>query len=195
MQGSSEQVATAMNEMSATVHEVARNAASAAEATREADAEAQGGRQVMQEMLGSIGTLGHEVERAGEVIGRLHRDAEGIGGILDVIRSVAEQTNLLALNAAIEAARAGDQNRGFAVVADEVRTLAQRTQQSTQEIQAMIERLQAGAKEAVAVTEAGQDQAKASAEHASRTGEALESIGRAVATINDMNTQIATASE
>ena len=129
------------------------------------------------------------------MIRTLQSDSEEIGTVLDVIRGIAEQTNLLALNAAIEAARAGEQGRGFAVVADEVRTLASRTQQSTAEIQAMIEKLQKGANDAVNVMEESHIQAKNRVDHASKTGQALEKITSAVNTINQMNIQISNAAE
>lgn len=188
-----DQVATAMNEMTATAAEVARNAASAAEAAHHAEAEAQQGTKVVQNTIAAINSLSVEVGSANEVIKKLKGDSEQIGKVLDVIRSIAEQTNLLALNAAIEAARAGEQGRGFAVVADEVRTLASRTQQSTAEIQKMIEILQSGAIDSVRVMEAGKIRAEEGAEQAAKAGVALERITRAVETINQMNTQIASA--
>lgn len=190
-----EQVATAMNEMSATVSEVASNASSAAGAAQNADNEAKGGQAIVQQTAEEIEKLATEVESAAEVIHQLEQDSENIGGVLDVIKGIAEQTNLLALNAAIEAARAGEQGRGFAVVADEVRTLASRTQESTQEIETMIDQLQKRAQTAVRVMEQGREQAQRGAEHAKEAAASLEAITRAVATINDMNTQIASAAE
>ncbi|BBL69538.1 methyl-accepting chemotaxis protein [Methylogaea oryzae] len=190
-----EQVAAAMNEMSTAVQEVAHNAANAASAAQEADQQARSGFQVVKDAIASINILANEVERTGEAISRLKEDSVSIGAVLDVIRNIAEQTNLLALNAAIEAARAGEQGRGFAVVADEVRTLASRTQQSTQEIQGMIERLQAGANEAVNAMSKGSSSAKDSVQQATHAGKSLETINHMIDSIKDMNTQIATAAE
>ena len=190
-----EQVATAMTEMTATVHEVARNTAAAAEAASRAEKEVGSGTREVQQSIASIGRLADEVRKGAEVISRLETDSDNIGAVLDVIKGIAEQTNLLALNAAIEAARAGEQGRGFAVVADEVRTLAQRTQQSTREIQKMIERLQQGAAEAVQVMNEGRSQAEASVTQASQAGRSLDTIRTAVSTIHDMTTQIASAAE
>ena len=190
-----DQIATAMNEMAATVQEVARSTSAAAEAAAEAEERVDRGDQVVGETIEVIGALADEVERADGVIQHLSAESENIGTVLDVIRGIAEQTNLLALNAAIEAARAGDQGRGFAVVADEVRTLAQRTQQSTEEIHRMIERLQSGAGEAVEAMRSGHAQARESVERATAAGEALTAIRDAVKTISDMSTQIAGAAE
>ncbi|WP_428604187.1 methyl-accepting chemotaxis protein [Sedimenticola sp.] len=190
-----EQAATATNQMAATVQEVAKNAESAANSAMQARNEATEGKGTVDESIATIHHLSATVEQAAGVIGRLEQDSVEIGGVLDVIRNIAEQTNLLALNAAIEAARAGEQGRGFAVVADEVRTLASRTQQSTQEIQEMIERLQAASKEAVKAMDETNTQARKGTDFAVRTGEVLESITNAINQISDMNTQIASAAE
>ncbi|NLC99593.1 MAG: HAMP domain-containing protein [Gammaproteobacteria bacterium] len=189
------QVATAMNEMHATANEVARSASQAADAARHADEEAALGRDVSLQTIDAIESLASGVESATAVIEALAKDSEDIGSVLDVIRSIAEQTNLLALNAAIEAARAGEAGRGFAVVADEVRTLASRTQQSTQEINDMVARLQSGAGQAVEAMETGRVQARAGVEQTLKTTACLESIVSAIHTINDMNVQIASAAE
>ena len=190
-----EQVATAMNEMSATATEVATNARLAADSAQTADQDVNSGMEIVSQTVTSINSLASEVERANDVIRTLQSDSEEIGSVLDVIRGIAEQTNLLALNAAIEAARAGEQGRGFAVVADEVRTLASRTQESTEEIQKMIERLQSGANDAVDVMEESHIQARNSVDQASKTGDALQKITSAVNTINQMNLQISNAAE
>ncbi|WP_127477614.1 methyl-accepting chemotaxis protein [Sulfurivermis fontis] len=188
-------VASAMNEMAATVQEVARNASQTAAASRGADDEAKAGAYVATEALGGIEVLIRDIENAAKVIQQVESDSANIGMVLDVIKGIAEQTNLLALNAAIEAARAGEQGRGFAVVADEVRTLASRTQKSTEEIQAMIERLQGGVRDAVRAMEAAQGRAQSGSEHVEKAAESLGMIAGEVATITDMNAQIATAAE
>ena len=190
-----DQVATAMNEMTATVQEVARSASDAADSAATANEQSVDGQRVVEQNISTIQVLASEVENAAEVINTLESDSERIGTVLDVIRGIAEQTNLLALNAAIEAARAGEQGRGFAVVADEVRTLASRTQTSTEEIQEMIESLQKGSGNAVTVMQNGREQAEVSVGHASHAGESLTTITNAIASINDMNTQIASAAE
>ncbi len=189
-----DRVATAMNEMFSTSQEVAGSAGAAADATHSADRAAQDGERIVNEAISSITDLAHEVENAAGVIDSLGQDAEKIDSVMDVIRGIAEQTNLLALNAAIEAARAGEQGRGFAVVADEVRTLASRTQESTREIQQMIERLQAASRKAVEVMESGRKRAHATVEAANGAKTSLGTITGAVKTINEMNTQIAVAS-
>lgn len=189
------QATTAVTEMTATAQEVSRNAQEAAGQTTQANNEATSGQRIVQQTAGTISGLAAEIEKASTVISELDADSTNIGSVLDVIKGIAEQTNLLALNAAIEAARAGEQGRGFAVVADEVRSLAGRTQQSTAEIQEMIERLQSRAKEAVAVMEQSQVQAQSSVEQATQAGESLEAIMQAVTSANDMNALIATAAE
>lgn len=190
-----DQVATAINQMTATVQEVSRNASDAARAAVTTREEAAAGERVVMETISAIEALASEVDHASEVMGRLHADSDSIGKVLDVIRGIAEQTNLLALNAAIEAARAGDQGRGFAVVADEVRMLASRTQESTTEIQTMIERLQTGASSAVTVMEQGREKAGESVVQARKAGDSLKTISDAINNISDMNTQIASAAE
>jgi len=190
-----ELVATAVNEMAATVQEVASHANNAATATQEADQEAKAGRQVVTDTVDAIDALADGIDDAAQVIQKLESDSQQIGTVLDVIRGIADQTNLLALNAAIEAARAGDQGRGFAVVADEVRTLASRTQQSTQEIDQMIERLQHGSRNAVTAMDASREQAQKLVGQAAQAGESLQTITQAVGNIADMNLQIASATE
>lgn len=190
-----EQAATAMNEMSATVQEVARNTVQAAQAATQASNEANNGADIVKNTLNAIDKLNAEITHSSEVINALEHDSEAIGSILDVISGISEQTNLLALNAAIEAARAGEQGRGFAVVADEVRTLAGRTRASTEEIKTMIDRLQSGARNAVEAMARSKDQASLSVEQAGQTGQALKDIATSVAAISDMNNQISSAAE
>ncbi|PUA29481.1 MAG: hypothetical protein B0W54_02515 [Cellvibrio sp. 79] len=190
-----EQVATAMNEMTATIAEVARNAQGAAQNSLSADKQVLEGTQLVENSLTSIINLTNDVKEAAAVITRLKTDSLEIGKILDVIRSIAEQTNLLALNAAIEAARAGEQGRGFAVVADEVRTLASKTHTSTQEIQAMIGRLQSGVTNAVQVIDKSLSNSQNTVSYAEQIRHALGEISASVSEINNMNIQIATATE
>ncbi|MGY4659595.1 methyl-accepting chemotaxis protein [Pseudomonas chlororaphis] len=190
-----DQVATAMNEMSATAQEVARHAADAARAADDADQSAQQGEQVMQGTIHTITLMRGEIANTAEVIRRLEADSGRIGKVLEVIRGIAEQTNLLALNAAIEAARAGEAGRGFAVVADEVRSLAQRTAASIIEINQIIQSVQIGALDAAHAIESGQARSDASVEQVTQAGAMLERITEAVEAIRDMNRQIATAAE
>jgi len=194
-QQQTEQVATAMHEMSATIAEVARNAQETAENSVAAEKEVDEGSSVVGQSLQSIVLLAKDVENAVTVISHLKNDSDEIGKILEVIRSIAEQTNLLALNAAIEAARAGEQGRGFAVVADEVRTLASRTHSSTQEIQVMIHRLQGGVSNAVEVMEKSQANSQETVSYANKTQLILNNIKKSVSDINGKNMQIATATE
>ncbi len=185
----------AMSEMSITIHNVAENAQKAANITYEADNEAGSGARVVSEAVNMTEALKGSMAEANESIELLNKNAESIGSVVDVIRGISEQTNLLALNAAIEAARAGEQGRGFAVVADEVRTLAQRTQESTEEIQSIIESLQSVTHQVVSNINRGQENSSKTAEEISKAGNALDTIVKAVSTINDMNTQIAANAE
>ncbi|QYX54912.1 HAMP domain-containing protein [Pseudomonas sp. S07E 245] len=190
-----DQVATAMHEMSATAQEVARHAAQAAHAADDADHSAQAGEQVMQATIETIAGVNREIAGTAAVIRDLEHDSTRIGKVLEVIRGIAEQTNLLALNAAIEAARAGEAGRGFAVVADEVRSLAQRTAASIAEINQIIDAVQSGAVEAVKAIESGQRRSEEGAEQVQHAGQMLQRITQAVEAIRDMNRQIATAAE
>jgi methyl-accepting chemotaxis protein len=194
-QGETEQVATAMNEMSETVQEVSRSAGLAATSAAEADkASAQGYNLVSQNMNG-INQLALNIGTTSQAINQLGEDTNSVDNIVKVISDIADQTNLLALNAAIEAARAGEQGRGFAVVADEVRTLASRTQKSTEEIRSMLNRLKTGAKDAVQAMDEGQEQAQNSVEQAKNASDAITEITRVVTEISEMNSLIATAAE
>ena len=190
-----DQVATAMNQMTATVHEVARNAEQASEAALMADQQAREGDRVVGEAVAQIERLAGEVINSSEAMNQLKAESDKIGSVLDVIKSVAQQTNLLALNAAIEAARAGEAGRGFAVVADEVRSLAQRTQQSTEEIEELIAGLQSGTQRVASVMDNSRQLTDSSVELTRRAGSSLETITRTVSSIQAMNQQIATAAE
>ncbi|WP_415885258.1 methyl-accepting chemotaxis protein [Neptuniibacter sp. QD37_6] len=190
-----EQVASAMNEMVSTSQDVATNAEHADSQARMMLEQASQGNEIVSAAVASTNSLVGNVSQVSERITAVENDSESIGSIIGVINDIAEQTNLLALNAAIEAARAGDQGRGFAVVADEVRTLAQRTQQSTTEIENAIERLQSGTRTAVSAMEQSQREAEQAGSKASEAGDALQGISEAVGMITDMNTHIASASE
>jgi methyl-accepting chemotaxis protein len=190
-----EQAATAVNQMTAAVEEVARNAVSTSEASRESNATALQGREQVRQTVSSISQLADDVNGTAGEVEQLANRVREISKVLDVIRSIAEQTNLLALNAAIEAARAGDAGRGFAVVADEVRALAHRTQQSTQEIEQMIGAIQSGTDQAVGSMQSSNSRARSTLEVAQAAGTALELITQAIASINERNLVIASASE
>nr|WP_236675496.1 methyl-accepting chemotaxis protein [Pseudomonas mediterranea] len=190
-----ELVATAMNQMSATAQEVARSAAAAVSSAHSVNDETLSGRGLVESQQGSIARLASEIDQSVQVINQLATDSQAISRVLDVIKSIAEQTNLLALNAAIEAARAGEQGRGFAVVADEVRTLAKRTQQSTEEIEAMISRLHGGVGAAVKAMGTSHEMANGTVGQSEKVQQALENILGAVGMIVDQNQQIAAAVE
>lgn len=190
-----EQVLVSLEQILPAVQEVAMNASKGVEQASLSDRAANKGLSVVAEVNDNIGLLESDIENASVVINKLAQDTEEIGSVLDVIRGIADQTNLLALNAAIEAARAGEQGRGFAVVADEVRTLAQRTQDSTAEIQQMIEKLQHGAKDAVDVMGYSKQRTEACVENSRQAGESLAEITNAVVAISDISQQIAAATE
>ena len=193
--GQIEQVATAMNQMSATAQEVARSTAAAVNSAHGVNRDTVSGRSLVALQQGSIARLASEIDQSVQVINQLASDSQAISRVLEVIKSIAEQTNLLALNAAIEAARAGEQGRGFAVVADEVRTLAKRTQQSTEEIEQMISRLQGGVGAAVKAMDSSHQMASGTVGQSEQVQQALENILGAVGTIVDQNQQIAAAVE
>uniref|UniRef100_UPI0030D6D469 methyl-accepting chemotaxis protein n=3 Tax=Pseudomonas TaxID=286 RepID=UPI0030D6D469 len=190
-----EQVATAMNQMTATVHDVARNAEEAALAAQTADDKVESGQQVVRQSMARIEQLADSATSASSSIESLSAEIQNIGTVLEVIKSVAEQTNLLALNAAIEAARAGEQGRGFAVVADEVRALARRTQQSTEEIERLVSALRSAAHSSVQQIQSSGELVKLAVSDALQTESALGSIAAAVSLIQQMNQQIAAAAE
>ncbi|WP_303290565.1 methyl-accepting chemotaxis protein [Marinobacter sp. SS5-14b] len=188
-------VATAINEMQSAIEEVAGNASRAAEITREAETKGNNSAQIIRSSSKQVHRLAAQISKAVEVIRKLSADSDNITSVLDVIRGIAEQTNLLALNAAIEAARAGEQGRGFAVVADEVRTLAQRTQQSTEDIQTMITSLQTGVSDVVNVMETGSKEAAETEKLATEAEQELQAILEAISNITDVNTSVASATE
>lgn len=193
--GQIEQLATAMNEMTATVNEVASNANSASSSTTEASAVAQEGSQFVNATISTINSLSSNIGASADAVNNVELKVEGIGSVVDTIRSISEQTNLLALNAAIEAARAGEAGRGFAVVADEVRNLAKRTQDATIEIQGMIEQLQRSAQDAVSLMGKSVREADTGVEQVTQAGIQLAGIVAKVHHISDMNYQIASAAE
>jgi len=188
-----EQVATAMNEMSATVQEVASNAEQTASSTASADRDSKAGYDIVEGTITSIGELATELEDASSSINELQNNVTSIGSVLDVIQGIADQTNLLALNAAIEAARAGESGRGFAVVADEVRTLASKTQESTEEIRQMIDKLKQSASQSVKAMNSGTNKSQQTVDDAHKAGEALKQISESVGHISLMGEQIASA--
>jgi len=190
-----DQVATAMHEMSATVHEVARNAEQACQAAAEADTQARGGDEVVNEAITQIERLATAVSRSSDAMSELEQESAKISKVMDVIKAVAEQTNLLALNAAIEAARAGEAGRGFAVVADEVRGLAQRTQQSTEEIESLVAGLQNGTRQVSSIMQGSRELTDSSVALARKAGSSLENITQTVSNIQAMNQQIAAAAD
>ncbi len=190
-----EQVASAMNEMTATVQDVAGNIHATAGAAAEANQQSLSGQSVVGKAVAQINELAQQIEQSAKTITEVETHTTEIGSIVEVIKAIAEQTNLLALNAAIEAARAGEQGRGFAVVADEVRALAARTQESTKQINDMIGKLQDGSREAVMVMEQSRQQAKSAVDFAQDSTGYLSTIVASITRITDMSTQIASAAE
>ncbi|MBX8546654.1 methyl-accepting chemotaxis protein [Pseudomonas cichorii] len=194
-QSETDQVATAINEMTATVHHIAQHASTTRDQSQTADNLAGSGKTVVDRVQVSIAGLSSGVQQTAQMIQRLAEDSQKINGVVNVIHSIAEQTNLLALNAAIEAARAGEMGRGFAVVADEVRNLAKRVQTSTDEITGMVSALQAGTRDAVDFMQDSSYKADECVQQAQEAGEALAAIAGAVAQMRESNTQIAVAAQ
>ncbi|CZT29630.1 Methyl-accepting chemotaxis protein [Pseudomonas cerasi] len=194
-QSETDQVATAINEMTATVHHIAQHATATRDQSQTADALAGSGKVVVDRVQVSIAGLSSGVQQTAEMIQRMAEDSQKINGVVNVIHSIAEQTNLLALNAAIEAARAGEMGRGFAVVADEVRNLAKRVQTSTDEITTMVSTLQSGTRDAVDFMQESSYKADECVQQAREAGDALAAIAGAVAQMRESNTQIAVAAQ
>ncbi|MGL5146721.1 MAG: methyl-accepting chemotaxis protein, partial [Plesiomonas shigelloides] len=189
------QLATAMNQMQSTANDMSRNAEEAANAVKNAASEAESGRNIIKATIETIEQVSVDVQQAGQVVHELEQESSRIGVVIDVIRGIADQTNLLALNAAIEAARAGEQGRGFAVVADEVRTLAHRTQESTTEINAIIENLQQKANAAESAMVTSSTRMNEGVMQVQNSGNIINRMSENILLINDMNTQIASATE
>ena len=194
-QAQTDAFATAMNQMSATVHDVATNVAQSSDSAHQADLQTRQGHRLMSHAIDELSTLAKQMESSSQLVTQLGENSETVGSVLEVIRSIADQTNLLALNAAIEAARAGESGRGFSVVADEVRVLATRTQESTEEIQDIIEQLQTGASQVVEAMSASREQTDTVVEHAQKAEKSLNDIANSVARINEMTSQISTATD
>lgn len=188
-------IATAMNEVVATVSEIANSAARAAEEAKAAQVASDEGTSLVKENISAVNTLSTRIQETSQSVNELEQQSVAIGNVLDIIGDIAEQTNLLALNAAIEAARAGEQGRGFAVVADEVRTLATRTQQSTEQIYDIINKLQQGSKSSVASMTQAIEHVEKNVEQSTKVGHALDKINQAINSINEVNIQIADATD
>jgi len=189
------QIATAMEEMTSSIREISNNADEANKAASDAIVNTDDGKEIVSDTINQIDSLSSEIDSVSQVIAKLATETDNIGEVLDVIRGIADQTNLLALNAAIEAARAGEYGRGFAVVADEVRTLASRTSKSTDEIQGMIQRLQAGSQEAVSAVTVSKETSDNTVKQAAKAGESLTEIERLISVISQMSNHIASATE